>query len=112
MAQRPPVAPFVDPMRTDLCGYPGWVPDGAQVSRTGCGQLVGGSTKAASERDGDLLGRAVARDGQRHLLARPCAVSPRGQLVGVGDRLAVELRDHVARLQAGLVGGAVADDAS
>src|SRR5215218_5565298 len=63
-----------------------------------------------AEQDVDLLGLAVALDGQGDLVAGRLAVDERRQLRGGVDPLTVDVGDDVAGLQARVIGGAAGGD--
>src|SRR5436190_8106396 len=63
-----------------------------------------------AERDRDGLRLAVAAERERDLVAGSAGRDGRRQVVGARHGLAVDGRDHVAGLQAGLVGGRAGDD--
>src|SRR5881396_1151333 len=73
-------------------------------------ELGGSRGRLHAELDGDVLRRPVAADGDGHLLAGLRGRDVGGEVVGGADRIAVEARDHVTDLQAGLRGRRAGDD--
>ena len=77
---------------------------------SGSATCAGPTARPRSERDGHVARLAVASDGQLQLVARLVLGDRAAKLVAGVDRLALDLDDHVARLEPGVVGRAAVGD--